>query len=470
MSDTPSEKPKIIPTRTAMPEQDAKVRATNFEEVNLGYSEEDALREAERCLICKKPLCVAGCPVEIDIPAFIDLIKQGDPGGAIKKLKEKNSLPAICGRVCPQEEQCEKNCVIGKKFEPVAIGRLERYAADWAMSNDFDTSMDLPEPTGKKIAIVGAGPAGLTAAGDLAMLGHKVVIYEALHTPGGVLVYGIPEFRLPKGIVAREVKDLEDMGVEIKCNMVVGKSITIQQLKAEGFDAIFIGSGAGFPNFLGVPGENLNGVYSANEFLTRVNLMKGYLFPEQDTPVKVGKNVAVFGAGNTAMDAARTALRLGADNVYIIYRRGKEQIPARAEEVHHAEDEGIIFKLLTNPIAFHGEEGFLSEVECMEMELGEPDESGRRSPVPVKGSEFKIAIDIAIIAVGTSSNPIIPSATPELELNKWGYIIAEDETGATSIEGVYAGGDIVSGAATVISAAGAGKKAARAIHDFVMSK
>ncbi|ABB14239.1 NADPH-dependent glutamate synthase [Carboxydothermus hydrogenoformans] len=453
-----------------MPEQDPKVRAKNFDEVALGYSLELAMKEAERCLDCKKPACKQGCPVEVDIPDFIRFIKAGDIDSAINKIKEKNALPAICGRVCPQESQCEGQCVLGKKGEPVAIGRLERFAADYELAKGTQNVTVAP-PTGKKVAVIGSGPAGLTCAADLAKLGHKVTIFEALHVPGGVLMYGIPEFRLPKRIVQQEIDNLKKLGVEIKTNTVIGKSLTVDELlDEEGYDAVFVGTGAGLPNFMGIPGENLNGVYSANEFLTRTNLMKAYLFPEYDTPIKVGEKVAVLGAGNVAMDAARTALRLGAKEVYIVYRRSRNEMPARLEEIHHAEEEGVKFMLLTNPTRIIGDEnGWVKAMECLKYELGEPDESGRRSPVPIPGSEFIIEVDTVVVAIGQSPNPLVPRTTKGLEVGRKGNIIA-DENGKTTREGVWAGGDIVTGAATVIKAMGAGKKAARAIHEYLMSK
>lgn len=457
--------------RQEMPQQKPSERIKNFNEVPLGYTPELAMKEAERCLDCKKPMCISGCPVEIDIPGFIMLIAQGKFIEAAWKIKENNSLPAICGRVCPQEEQCELTCVIRKKFGPVAIGRLERFVADYERKQG-DIRIPQVEPsTGKRIAIVGSGPAGLTVAGDLIKRGHEVTIFEALHASGGVLVYGIPEFRLPKAIVQAEVDYLKKMGVSVKTNNVIGLTDTIDELFQEGFDAIFIGTGAGAPWFMNIPGENLNGIYSANEFLTRSNLMKAYLFPKYDTPIYAGKRTAVIGGGNTAMDAARTALRLGAEKVYIIYRRSRTEMPARIEEIEHGEEEGIIFHLLTNPIRYIGdEEGRVVSMECIQMELGEPDSSGRRRPLPKEGSEFKIDIDTVIVAIGNGANPLIQNTTPELETNKWGNILANPETGQTSIEGVYAGGDIVTGGATVILAMGAGKKSARAIHEYVMNK
>ena len=408
--------------------------------------------------------------MEVDIPAFIRLIRERKFEEAIKKVKEKNSLPAICGRVCPQENQCQKFCVLGKIGDPVSIGRLERFVADWELKRGLEAP-EKPAPTGKKVAVIGAGPAGLTAAADLAKLGHKVVIFEALHLPGGVLMYGIPEFRLPKRIVQAEVDYVKKLGVEIRTDCLIGRIHTIPELlKEEGFDAVFIGTGAGLPRFLGLPGENLGGIYSANEFLIRVNLMKSYNFPQYDTPIRIGKKVAVIGGGNVAMDSARSALRLGAEEVYIIYRRSRKEMPARAEEIENAEEEGVIFKLLTNPVRFIGnEQGLLKAMECIRMKLGEPDESGRRRPIPIEGSEFTIEVDTAIIAIGRTPNPIIQRTTEGLEVTRWGTIVA-DENGKTSIEGVYAGGDIVTGEATVISAMGAGKRAAKAIHEYLMNK
>ena len=462
--------PNMSLTKVKMPEQKPEERIKNFNEVALGYTEEMAIEEARRCLNCKHKPCVSGCPVNVQIPEFISLVAEGKFEEAYYKIKETNSLPAICGRVCPQETQCEQKCVRGIKGESVAIGRLERFVADWYMAN-IKPEKQAIKKNNKKVAVIGAGPAGLTCAGDLAKLGYDVTIFEAFHTPGGVLVYGIPEFRLPKELVKREIETIEDLGVEIKTNMVIGKVLTIDELKQEGYEAIFIGTGAGLPNFMNIPGENLNGVYSANEFLTRINLMKAYKFPEYDTPIKIGKNVAVIGGGNVAMDAARSAKRLGAENVYIIYRRSEKEMPARLEEIHHAKEEGIIFKLLTNPTRIIGtEDGWVKGIECIRMELGEPDSSGRRRPIPVNGSEHIIDVETVIIAIGQSPNPLIKSTTPDLETHKWGGIIVDEETGATSIEGVYAGGDAVTGAATVILAMGAGKKAAAAIHEYLSSK
>jgi len=451
-----------------MSEQDPKVRAKNFDEVPFGYNPELAKLEASRCLQCKKPTCIDGCPVSINIPAFIELILQGDFLGAARKLKEMNSLPAVCGRVCPQEDQCEKVCILGKKGEPVAVGRLERFAADYEMTHGEFIMPPKAPSTGKKVAVVGSGPAGLTLAGDLIKKGHQVTIFEALHKAGGVLVYGIPEFRLPKAIVQAEVDYLQKLGVEVKTNMVIGKIYTVDELMVNGYQAVFLGTGAGLPTFMNIPGENFNGVYSANEYLTRSNLMKAYLFPQYDTPIAKGKKVAVLGGGNVAMDSARTALRLGADDVYIVYRRSKKELPARIEEVHHAEEEGIQFHFLTLPVEILGnEEGWVCGMKCQQMELGEPDESGRRRPIPIPGSEFTLKVDMVVVAIGTGANPLIPSTTPDLKTTKWGYIVADHETGATSKEGVYAGGDIVTGSATVILAMGAGRKAAEAIHKYL---
>jgi len=454
--------------RQRMPEQDPKVRVGNFYEVPYGFTPEEAMKEAQRCIQCKTPLCVGGCPVNIDIPWFIRLIEEGKFVEAARKLKETNGLPAVCGRVCPQEDQCEKVCVVGKKGEPVSIGRLERFAADYEREHGEVSIPEIPRWTGKKVAVVGGGPAGLTVAGDLIKKGHKVTVFEALHTPGGVLVYGIPEFRLPKKIVESEVDYLRKMGVDIQCNAVVGKLETIDELLSNGFDAVFIGTGAGLPYFMNIPGENLAGVYSANEYLTRVNLMKAYQFPDYDTPIMRGRRVAVVGGGNTAMDAARTALRLCPEEVTIIYRRGMEELPARVEEVHHGEEEGLKVALLTNPLRFIGDpEGRLRAVECIRMELGEPDESGRRRPVPIKGSEFCLDCDVAVIAVGNGANPLIPQTTPEIKVNKWGNIVIDTDTGKTSKTGVFAGGDIVRGGATVILAMGDGRRAANALHEYL---
>ena len=461
--------PNMSLEKVRMPEQQPDVRNKNFEEVTLGYTEEMAVEEAKRCLNCKP--CIKGCPVMVKIPEFIALTAEGKFKEAYEKIQETSSLPAVCGRVCPQETQCEKYCVRGIKGEPVAIGRLERFVADWYMKN-IASKPEKPEQNGMKVAVVGAGPAGLTCAGDLARLGYDVTVFEAFHTPGGVLVYGIPEFRLPKAIVAAEVDKLKELGVKIMTNMVIGKVLSVDELlNEEGFDAVFIGTGAGLPSFMKIEGESLNGVYSANEFLTRINLMKAYKFPEYDTPVYVGKNVVVVGGGNVAMDAARSAKRLGAENVYIVYRRSEEEMPARAEEIHHAKEEAIEFKLLNNPVKINGDEnGWVSSVTCIKMELGEPDASGRRRPVPVEGSEFDIEADVVVVAIGQTPNPLIKNTTPDLETNKWGCIVAKEETGATSKTGVYAGGDAVTGAATVILAMGAGKTAAASIDEYLKSK
>ncbi|MBI5642513.1 MAG: NADPH-dependent glutamate synthase [Deltaproteobacteria bacterium] len=456
-----------IPRQT-MPEQDPNERVRNFYEVPYGYTAEQAIEEAKRCIQCKKPLCVGGCPVNIDIPWFIRLIAEGKFIEAAHKLKETNGLPAVCGRVCPQEDQCEKVCVVGKKGAAVSIGRLERFAADYEREHGEISIPNIPKWTGKKVAVVGAGPAGLTVAGDLVKKGHKVTVFEALHTPGGVLMYGIPEFRLPKKIVQSEVEYLKRMGVEIVLNAVVGKLETIDELLSNGYSAVFVGSGAGLPNFMNIPGENLAGVYSANEYLTRVNLMKAYQFPEYDTPVIRGRKVVVVGGGNTAMDAARTALRLCPEEVTIVYRRSREELPARAEEVHHGEEEGLKFQLLTNPKRFIGDkDGRVTAVECVRMELGEPDESGRRRPVEVKGSEFRIETDVAIIAIGNGANPLIPQTTPDIKVNKWGNITVNPDTGRTSKQGVFSGGDIVRGGATVILAMGDGRRAANSIDEYL---
>ncbi len=463
-----AKKTKIIPTRTPIPEQDPQVRRRNFSEVALGYTDEQALREASRCLQCKKPKCVEGCPVGVPIPEFIGAIREGDFQKSINTIKEKNLLPAVCGRVCPQETQCEERCLLGKKHEPVAIGRLERFAADWEREKGNVSVPEVAPPTGKRVAIVGSGPSGLTCAYDLARLGHRVTIFEAFHEPGGVLIYGIPEFRLPKSIVACEIELLQKMGVEIVLNAVVGKLLSIDELLAE-YDACFIGTGAGLPRFMGIEGENLNGVYSANEFLTRVNLMKAYAFPEYDTPIKTGRRVIVVGGGNVAMDAVRTALRLGAEEATIVYRRSMTELPARREEVHHAEEEGVRFELCTNPVRILGEDGWVSGLECVRMNLCGLDESGRKRPEPIPGSEFRIPADMVIMAIGTSANPLIGQSTENLEQNR-GYIVVDEETGETSREGVFAGGDIVTGSATVISAMGAGRKAARGIHEYLLRK
>ena len=456
-----------------MPEQDPTVRAQNFAEVALGYDEETAVAEAKRCLHCKVPLCRQGCPVGVDIPGFIDRIKARDYAGAIAVIKETNALPAVCGRVCPQENQCEKNCVLAKRGEAVAIGRLERFAADWDLAREKTIPPITYADDAQRVAVIGAGPAGLSAAGELARRGYRVTVFEALHTAGGVLSYGIPEFRLPKeGIVEKEIDALKALGVDIELNTVVGQLYTVDELLTEeGFDAVFVGTGAGLPHFMGIPGENFNGVYSANEFLTRCNLMKAYRFPEYGTPLRVGQNVAVVGGGNVAMDAARTALRLGAAKVSIVYRRGEEELPARKEEVHHAKEEGIEFRLLHNPVAVLGDgEGWVRALQCVRMELGEPDDSGRRRPVAVPGSEAELPADTVVMAIGQGPNPIVASTTPGMETNSRGNIIADPRTCATTKPGVFAGGDIVTGAATVILAMGAGKKAAAAIDDYLQSK
>lgn len=462
--------PNMSPKKNEMPVQDPKVRGKNFSEVALGYSEEQAMDEAGRCLHCKNKPCVSGCPVNIDIPEFIAEVAKGEFENAYKILTASNSLPAVCGRVCPQENQCEGKCVRGIKCESVAIGRLERFVADRHNEHSAEKP-EKPSSNGHKVAVIGSGPSGLACAGDLAKKGYAVTIFEALHTPGGVLVYGIPEFRLPKSIVAKEIDTLRDLGVEIAVNMVVGKTISIDELiHDEGYEAVFIGSGAGLPRFMNIPGENLKGVYSANEFLTRVNLMKAYL-DSSDTPVKKSKKVVVVGGGNVAMDAARSALRLGADDVYIVYRRSLEELPARKEEVEHAMEEGIHFNLLNNPVEIlSDEDGFVRGIKCIKMELGEPDASGRRRPVAIDGSEFEIECDCVIMAIGTSPNPLIKSTTAGLETQKWGGIIADEKTGLTSREAVYAGGDAVTGAATVILAMGAGKSAAEAIDEYIKNK
>ena len=467
----PARRPRRLEIpRTAIPEQPAKVRATNFEEVTLGYDQDMAMLEASRCIQCKKPKCILGCPVGIDIAAFIKLIGEGDPAGAIAKLKETTSFPAVCGRVCPQEEQCEQLCILGVKHEPVAIGRLERYAADWEFAHGSSGKPAIAPKKGKRVGVVGSGPAGLTCAGELAKMGYDVTIYEALHKPGGVLVYGIPEFRLPKAIVQRECDYVESLGVEIKLDYVIGRTLTVDQMLENGHDAIFLANGAGLPTFMNIPGENLNGVYSANEFLTRSNLMKAYRFPEYDTPITVGNKVAVIGAGNVAMDSARTALRLGAE-VHLIYRRSHDEMPARNEEIHHAEQEGIILDLLANPTQIIGDErGWVREIEVIDMELGEPDDSGRRRPVPKAGSERRIQVDAVIVSVGTKANPLLTKSTRGLDLNKRGNIVADEHTLETSKEGVFAGGDIVTGSATVILAMGAGKTAARSIDRYLQGQ
>ncbi|MBI5000901.1 MAG: NADPH-dependent glutamate synthase [Euryarchaeota archaeon] len=454
-----------------MPEQHPKVRARNFDEVPLGYDKETARREAERCLQCKKPLCMSGCPVNVKIPEFLKLVKDGDWAGAARKIKETNALPSVCGRVCPQESQCEGQCVLGKKGEPVAIGRLERFCADYERNEKLVRLPEKAKPTGKKVAVVGSGPAGLTVAGDLILLGYEVTIFEALHKPGGVLVYGIPEFRLPKAIVDAEVKYLRDLGVKLALNTVVGRTRGLRELmERDGFDAVFIAVGAGLPHFMRIPGENLCGVFSSNEYLTRANLLRSYLFPIYDTPPPRGRNVAVVGGGNVAMDCVRSALRLGAENAYLVYRRSRTEMPARAEEIHHGEEEGVQFHLLTAPVEVLGDEnGWVRGLKCVRMELGEPDESGRRRPMPVKGSEYVLDLDAVVIAIGAAANPLLTSTVPELKLNEKGYI-ETDERGRTSVPGVYAGGDIVTGQATVILAMGAGRQAALAMHEDLTKK
>jgi glutamate synthase (NADPH/NADH) small chain len=457
----------IADKKTPIPEQDPNVRNKNFEEVALGYSEEQALGEAERCLMCKKPKCIDGCPVMIDIPAFINEIVNKDYRKSFEILKKDNALPAVCGRVCPQEVQCEQTCIVGKKKEPVGIGRLERFVADYAMAQGWE---DKPQITqnGKKVAIIGSGPSGLAVAGDLARSGCDVTVFEALHVPGGVLKYGIPEFRLPNPVIDVEIDALKAIGVKIECDKIIGRLFTIPQLmEDQGFEAVFIGTGAGAPRFAGLPGESLSGIFSANEYLTRTNLMSGYRFPEYDTPVGMGKNIAVIGAGNTAMDACRVSLRMGAENVYCVYRRTIQESPARVEEIHHAVEEGVQFHWLTAPIGMKGDDnGWVEAMECQKMELGEPDDSGRRRPVPVDGSNFLFEVDTVVYALGTNANPILAQTTPGLEVNKWGYIVV-DENQMASISGVFAGGDIVTGAATVISAMGAGRQAAAGILKYL---
>jgi len=453
---------KLVFTKTPMKEQDPLKRRNNFKEVNLGYSLEEALHEAKRCLQCKKPKCVKGCPVNVPIPDFIDAIVKGDLEKAYNIITTSNNLPAICGRVCPQEQQCEKQCILTTRGESVAIGRLERFVADSFLDSDIKADQEV-KAKGKRVAVVGSGPAGLTAAGDLAKLGYDVTIFEAFHEPGGVLVYGIPEFRLPKDLVKKEIDKLKRLGVKFQMNTIIGKTLTIDDLFQDGFKAVFIGSGAGLPRFMGIDGENLNGVYSANEYLTRVNLMKAYDFPNSHTPVKLGEKIAVVGGGNVAMDAARSALRLGAREVHIIYRRSMEELPARSEEVHHAREEGVIFDVLTNPKEIIGEDGWVKGLKCVKMELGEMDASGRKRPREIEGSEFIMDFDLVIMAIGTSPNPLIKASTPELETNDRGGILVDQETYATSMDRVYAGGDAVTGSATVIMAMGAGKRAAQAI-------
>ena len=461
--------PNMSLKKNPMPTQEPEIRARNFNEVALGYTPQQAMDEAARCLNCRHKPCIGGCPVAIDIPAFIQKIKSGEFEEAYQILTQSSSLPAVCGRVCPQETQCESKCVRGVKGEPVAIGRLERFAADWHMAHSTEKPV-MPESNGHKVAIIGAGPSGLTCAGDLARKGYEVTVFEALHMAGGVLVYGIPEFRLPKAIVEKEIDTLKALGVKIETNMVIGKVLSIDELFEMGYEAVFVGSGAGLPNFMNIPGENLKGVYSANEFLTRVNLMKAFR-PDNPTPIQKVRRVAVVGGGNVAMDAARSALRLGAESVYIVYRRGMAELPARKEEVEHAEEEGIIFKTLCNPVAIHpDEDGFVHSMTCIEMELGEPDASGRRRPIEKQGSEFELEVDTVIMSLGTSPNPLIRSTTPGLETNKHGCIVTEGDEGKTSRDGVYAGGDAVTGAATVIKAMGAGKAAAKAMDEYIRNK
>lgn len=462
------EKPKMNLNRVKMPKQEPEVRARNFEEVATGYTLEMAKEEAGRCIQCKKRNCVAGCPVNVNIPEFVLALREGDMWESVNQLKANNALPGICGRVCPQESQCEEVCTLGKKGAPIAIGRLERYVADWERAQSDKPKPGIASSTGKKVAIVGSGPAGLTAAADLAKLGHQITLFEALHVAGGVLMYGIPEFRLPKEIVQGEVDYVKSLGVDVRLNSVIGKIDTVDELLSGEYDAIFLGTGAGLPMFLNIEGENLNGIYSANEYLTRTNLMKAYLFPEYDTPIKKSKRVVVIGGGNVAMDSARCAMRLGAEEVYIVYRRSREELPARAEEVENAEEEGIIFKLLTNPKRFIGDEnGWVTQMECYEMELGEPDDSGRRRPIVKQGSEFIIDVDTVVVALGTTPNPLIPSTTEGLDTTKKGTVVADQETGKTVKDKVWAGGDLVTGAATVISAMGAGKRAAAAIDAYL---
>lgn len=466
MTDAVKKPSKQQTPRQKMPEQPPEKRVRNFNEVPYGYDEETAQKEASRCLLCKKPKCVEGCPVEVDIPGFIKKIREGDFAGAGKAILETNALPAVCGRVCPQETQCEELCVMGRKGEPVAVGRLERFAADYLREHGQAQEEDAPKApaNGKRVAIVGSGPAGLTCAADLARMGYEVTVFEAFHKAGGVLVYGIPEFRLPKAIVQAEVDALEKLGVRIELNTVVGKLNTVDEL-LDGYDAVFLGTGAGLPMFMKIPGENLSGVYSANEYLTRSNLMRAYDFPNFDTPIAHSRKVAVVGGGNVAMDAARTALRLGAEEVRLVYRRSRAEMPARAEEIHHAEEEGVILELLTNPVEILGDDqGRVRGLKMLRMELGEPDDSGRRRPVPVEGSEFEMECDTVVMAIGNTPNPLIPATTSELEVTRWGTVVADEDTGETSRAFVYAGGDLVTGAATVISAMGAGKRAARAIH------
>jgi len=462
---------KLDLNRVPMPKQKPKVRAKNFNEVALGYEEEHALAEASRCIQCKKRSCIEGCPVGVDIPEFIAALRDGDMPEAVRILKNKNALPGICGRVCPQETQCEDACTLAKKGAPIAIGRLERYVADWEQNHHGDSAPEIAPLNGKRAAVVGSGPAGLTVAAALAKEGHKVTLFEALHVAGGVLMYGIPEFRMPKHIVQAEVDYVKSLGVEIRLDSVMGKIATIDELLEGGYEAVFLGTGAGLPMFLNIPGENFNGIYSANEFLTRTNLLKAYLFPDYDTPIKIGKRVAVIGGGNVAMDAARCALRLGAGEVYIVYRRSRDELPARQEEVENAEEEGVVFKLLTNPKRFLGnEQGWVTGIECVEMELGEPDDSGRRRPIPKEGTEFTMEVDIVVVSLGTTPNPLVPTTTEGLNTTKRGTVVADEETGKTTKPGVWAGGDVVTGAATVISAMCAGKRAAASIDAYLSGK
>jgi len=459
---------KVDLNRVSMPKQEPEVRAGNFNEVALGYNGEQALYEANRCIQCPKKLCIGGCPVDVDIPDFINAIREGDMPEAVRILKGKNSLPGICGRVCPQETQCEEVCSLGKKGAPIAIGRLERYVADWELAQGEMEKPQIAKATGKRVAVIGSGPAGLTTAADLAKMGHQVTLFEALHVAGGVLMYGIPEFRLPKHIVQTEVDYVKSLGVDLRLDFVVGKTVTIDEILEDGYDAVFMGTGAGLPMFLNIPGENFNGIYSANEFLTRTNLMKAYLFPEYDTPIKRGRRVMVVGGGNVAMDSARCALRLGADEVYIVYRRSEVELPARREEVENAQEEGIIFKFLTNPKRFIGDDqGWVVGAECYEMELGEPDESGRRRPITKEGSEFMLDVDTVVIALGTTPNPLVPTTTKGLDVTKRGTVVADEKGGKTTKPAVWAGGDVVTGAATVISAMGAGKRAAASIDEYL---
>ncbi len=459
---------KLDLNRVPMPKQEAKARAGNFDEVAFGYTEEQAIAEASRCIQCKKRSCVEGCPVGVDIPDFILALRSGDMPAAVRVLKTKNALPGICGRVCPQETQCEEACTLAKKGAPIAIGRLERFMADWELRNQSQGAPEVDAPSGRRAAIVGTGPAGLTVAAELAKRGHEVTMFEALHVAGGVLMYGIPEFRMPKHIVQAEVDYVKSLGVDLKLDSVVGKICTVDELLQDGFDAVFLGTGAGLPMFLGIPGENLNGIYSSNEFLTRINLMKAYLFPQYDTPIKVGRKLAVIGGGNVAMDAARCALRLGCEEVAIVYRRSRTELPARHEEVENAEEEGVVFRLLTNPVSFQGDDrGWVTGMECVEMELGEPDGSGRRRPIVKKGSEFAMEVDTVVVALGTTPNPLVPTTTEGLETTRKGTVVADEETGQTAKPGVWAGGDVVTGAATVISAMGAGKRAAASMDAYL---